>query len=148
MRHIIATTLVLGLSLCWVEQDCLAQKPKPSKTSSREVVKPDPKKQAEALRNFQGKLVTVFDPANPDSGDYISCEFTVQQLMQLRPKPEVIYLSSYDEEILKDRVIAEALSQSNAGTFEKGQEVGFVQALSKTKLEGLTPGEALVYVIF
>jgi hypothetical protein len=141
-------TLILVAVLCGQSQiaECAAQKGKTAEGTSG-ATKPDAKKQIEEFKKFQGKLVTIFDPANPDTGDYISCKFTVKELMDLRPVPEVVFLSAFDEEQLKSKVIAEALSQANEGAFDKGQEVSFAKAISSASLEGKTPSQALETII-
>jgi hypothetical protein len=120
-----------------------------NKSGDKTPPKPDAKKQIEEIRKFQEKLATIFDPANPDTGDYIPCKFTITELMQLRPKPEVVLLSAFDAEELKSKVIAEALSQANAGAFDAGQEAAFVKALTahEASLTGKTPSEALATII-
>jgi ssDNA-binding Zn-finger/Zn-ribbon topoisomerase 1 len=127
---------------------CAAQKDKPSDASGTGASKTDPKKQIEELKKFQGKLVTVFEPGNPDTGDYIACKFTIPQLMALRPVPEVVRLSAFDEEVLKGKVIAEALSQANAGAFDKDQAAKFVDAVSRVSFAEKTPSEALATGIY
>ena len=141
-------TLIFVAVLCGQFQiaECAAQKGKTAEGTSG-ATKPDAKKQIEEFKKFQGKLVTIFDPANPDTGDYISCKFTVKELMDLRPVPEVVFLSAFDEEQLKSKVIAEALSQANEGAFDKGQEVSFAKAISSASLEGKTPSQALETII-
>src|SRR5579871_1960311 len=146
----IVFTLLFAAVMCGPSQiaECVTQKSKLDDNSTTGATKSDPKKQIEEFKKFQGKLVTIFDPANPDTGDYISCKFTIQELRNLRPVPEVVLLSAFDEESLKSRLIAEALSQANAGAFDKGQEVSFAKAISSASFEGKTPSQALETAIY
>ncbi len=124
----------------------IVRKPAP-KSPSTPKADSGPAAQASPIASFEGKLVSVFDPEHPDKGDYIPCQFTVEQLLLLRPKPEVPLISSYDEEQIKAAVLATGLSQSNTGVFSKGQEIAFADGLAQAPLEGLTMSQALTVVI-
>jgi hypothetical protein len=118
-----------------------SQSKKPAPNTSPSETKPTP------IASFEGKLVSVFDPENPDGGDYVPCQFTAQQLLMLRPKPEITVISSYDEEQIKSAVLEAALSNANAGVFNDSQKTAFAKALAEVSLEGLTMSQALTVVI-
>lgn len=120
----------------------IVKKPRSKPTPPPAATTPQPS----PVQSFEGKLVSVFDSVNP-KGDYVPCQFTVEQLLQLRPKPEISVISSYDEEQIKSQVLSAVLSQSNAGVFSKGQEVQFANALANASFESLTMSQALTVVI-
>jgi hypothetical protein len=99
------------------------------------------------LAKFQSKIPALVKSASQPSGDYVPCEFTLDQLANLRLQPAVVRLSSVDEEKLKANIFAEVLSQSNAGAFGNGKQASFVRLLSDISLEGRTPSEALAVII-
>ena len=138
--------LFVVVFLLLARQYTVAQTVKPAirkSTSPQVATIPQPS----PIASFEGKLVSVFDPEHPDKGDYVPCQFTVEQLLLLRPKPEISVISSYDEEQIKSAVLTAALSQSNTGVFSKGQETAFATALAQAALEGLTMSQALTVVI-
>jgi hypothetical protein len=100
------------------------------------------------LSGFEGKLVSAVDTAKPDSGDYIICEFTVEQLLTLRPKPAVVVFGSYEEEKLKTQVITQAYSQSTDSEFTEQVRTLFINYIVQEHFVGLTPSEALATVIW
>jgi hypothetical protein len=100
------------------------------------------------LSGFEGKLVSAVDASKPDSGDYIICEFTVEQLLTLRPRPAVVAFGSYEEERLKTQVITEAFSQNTDSEFTEQVRTLFINYIVQEHFIGLTPSEALARVIW
>jgi hypothetical protein len=99
------------------------------------------------LAKFQAKIPSLVKSASQPPGDYVPCEFTLNQLNSLRLQPVLVRLSGVEEEKLKTDVIAEALSQSNSGAFGNGKQASFVRLVSESSLEGRTPSEALAMII-
>jgi len=99
------------------------------------------------LSDFQGQLLSVVESSTHELGDYIPCEFTLEQLAQLRPKPPVIVLGSSEAESLKSKVISEAYSQSDTPEFPKEARITFINWVAVSSFIGLTPSEALAKVI-
>lgn len=147
MRSFRTGFLILALLTHWLACNTYAQQGKSGTTAPANLSNADAKKQADAIRSLEQQLATAFNLASPDPGDYIPCEFTVPQLLNLRPQPETALLSSADEAKLKDAVTAQTLAQSEAGVFPKSEAAEFIDRVSKTTLAGRSPGEALAKVI-
>lgn len=99
------------------------------------------------LQGFEGKLASAIDLSKPDSGDYIPCEFTLEQLLTLRPKPAVVLFGKYEEEKLKSTVISEVSSLKLSDPVSENARITFIDSLTQDPLVGLTPSEALAHVI-
>jgi hypothetical protein len=99
------------------------------------------------LSGFEGQLVSAVDSSKPDSGDYIPCEFTLEQLLTLRPKPTVVVFGTYEEERLRATVIDEALAQNATNDFPEAAKIAFINEIALEPFIGLAPSEALARVI-
>ncbi len=89
----------------------------------------------------------ALNPLDNNLSDYVPCEFTISELLQLRAAPEVALLTDSDSEILKQKVISVARS----GQFDKplAQVVAnyFILLIVKESFAGLTQTQALARVI-
>jgi hypothetical protein len=81
------------------------------------------------------------DPASQGPVDYLPCEFTEKQLLELRPRPEHAGLDTTDVEQIKQIIIQAAIAEKARGTFP-GADV-FVDLVANASLENLTYSEAL-----
>src|SRR5947209_6001800 len=91
------------------------QKPlsKPAKQKPKTTANtPPPTPPEENLAKFEAKLPSLLSNARLE-GDYIPCEFSVADLMALRPDSITPPFTSSDEERFKAAVIAAAASQAN-----------------------------------
>ena len=86
--------------------------------------------------------------ASRDLGDYIPCEFSRADLLNLRPQPPVFTLTDADEDALRSRIIAEALDNKNASAFPAGKRDVFVQHISESAFVGLTPSQAMGKILY
>src|SRR5271165_7197144 len=64
------------------------------------------------LVTLQGQVTSDLSALN-GHGDYVKCEFTREQLLDLRPEPEIYYLTKADEDQIRRKVIAEVFDPSN-----------------------------------
>lgn len=86
--------------------------------------------------------------ASRDVGDYIPCEFSRADLLNLRPQPPVFTLTDADEDALRSRIIAEALDNKNATAFPAGKRDVFVLHISESAFVGLTPSQAMGRILY
>jgi hypothetical protein len=98
-------------------------------------------------QDTQGPFLRAVFNTNADQGDYIPCEFSQNQLLNLRPNPIVDYLTPFEAEEVKEAVVSAALSQANAASFSDGNGLTFSEAIGGLNLEGRTRSEALASVI-
>lgn len=93
------------------------------------------------ITSFAGKLasnIVLFG----DKGDYIPCEFSRVALLNLRPEPAILTLTSSDEEALRSQIIAEASDKNNADAFPPGKRDAFIRHIAEASFVGLTPSQA------
>jgi hypothetical protein len=103
---------------------------------------------SDAVTTLQNKVVSDVDPVHPDIGDYIPCEFSREQLLYLRPQPDVLTLTAAEEDALRSKVIAEAMADDNNAAFKTREDAqAFVKAIFQEPFEGLTPSQALGRVL-
>ena len=97
--------------------------------------------------SLPGKLAGAIDATSDDKSDYIPCFFSRRELLNLRPKPESLTLSSAEAEDLRSSVTAEALKPENSGAFTSGAPEEFASKIGQTQFEGLTRSQALSKVL-
>ncbi len=100
-----------------------------------------------AAPSLQSKIAADVS-ASRDLGDYIPCEFSRADLLNLRPQPPVFTLTDADEDALRSRIIAEALDNKNAGAFPAGKRDVFVQHISEAAFVGLTSSQAMGKILY
>jgi hypothetical protein len=83
-----------------------------------------------------------------DVGDYIPCEFSRVDLLNLRPRPEVYVLTDADEDILRSRIITEALNNDNASAFPENTRDLFVKDVGAESFVGLTASQATGKILY
>jgi hypothetical protein len=81
-------------------------------------------------------------------GDYIPCEFSRVDLLNLRPTPEVATLTAADADAFRSRIIAEVLSSDNAAALPAEKRDIFVRHVAEASFEGLSSSEATGKVLF
>jgi hypothetical protein len=81
-------------------------------------------------QNAQGVFLSAVLNTNSDQGDYIPCEFPLNQLLNLRPSPIVDNLTSFETEAVKQAVISAGLSQTASTSFSDGSGLTFSQAIA------------------
>jgi hypothetical protein len=86
--------------------------------------------------------------ASRDLGDYVPCEFSRADLLNLRPQPPVFTLTGADEDALRTLIIGEALDNKNAIAFPTGKRDVFVQHISESAFVGLTPSQATGRILY
>jgi len=98
---------------------------------------------------FGSSLVSAVVSSTTDQDDHVPCEFTLKELLSLRPVPGVIKLTDADESRVFTEVI-QALSSSSETDLTQEQKAAFVAVLAgelNGRLAGKTPGEALATIM-
>jgi len=97
--------------------------------------------------SLQSKLAADVSSSR-DLGDYIPCEFGRADLLNLRPQPDILTLTSADEDTLRSRIISEALDSSNASGFPANMRDVFVRHIAEASFVGLTPSQATGKILY
>jgi hypothetical protein len=97
--------------------------------------------------SLQSKLAADVSSSR-DLGDYVPCEFGRADLLNLRPQPDILTLTSADEDALRSRIIAEALDSSNASAFPASMRDVFVRHIAEASFVGLTPSQATGKILY
>jgi hypothetical protein len=84
----------------------------------------------------------------PSAGaDYIPCRFTYAELKELNAPEQVLTLSPADAESLVEKVTSTIQEQQTAGLISAEVEQALLAEITKSKLTGKTPSEALQTII-
>jgi hypothetical protein len=119
------------------------KKPKPAAATA-----PPPPVQASTAQKLKQALAnSALNPPNSQLGDYVQCEFTLSELLDLHVSPYASTLSGAESEQLKRQIIAEALSDDYKDALTAGATTAFVNQIGKEDFSGKTQSQALVTII-
>lgn len=79
--------------------------------------------------------------------DYIPCVFTLRELLGLRLTPVAATLTSSEDEELKELLVSEVTGQVSDNAMSPRMKSRFIEDVTNTTFEGLTPSQALARVI-
>jgi hypothetical protein len=103
-----------------------------------------PSKDTAAIANAASDALTQL----PSPGaDYIPCRFTYAELKSLNAPEQVLTLSPADAENLVEKVTLTIQQQQAAGLITPDVALALLAEITKSKLSGLTPSEALQVII-
>jgi hypothetical protein len=104
--------------------------------------------QASPVQKLKQALAnSVLNPPDSPLGDYVQCEFTLSELLDLHVSPYASTLSGAESEQLKQQIIAEALSDDYKDALTVGATTAFVNQIGKEDFSGKTQSQALVTIM-
>jgi hypothetical protein len=100
-----------------------------------------------AQRLKQAPANSALNPPDSALGDYVQCEFTLSELLDLHVSPYASTLSGAESEKLKQQIIATALSDEYKDALTLGATNAFVIQIGKEDFTGKTQSQAIVTII-
>jgi hypothetical protein len=89
----------------------------------------------------------ALNPIDDTVSDYVPCEFTTAQLLQLRAAPESALLTDSDSESLKTSVINAARSSGDSKPLAQAVADLFISTIAIENFTGLTQTQALAVIV-